>query len=175
MQFCPADAPDDSQVSDKHAVTWGQRLKTMIVFELICPKDHRFEGWFSSAEDFDGQQGRGLLSCPSCGHAGIRKLPTAKIRRSEHEPATQSVGRGRPGQMPVATMPQVTLSQLIDYVMANTEDVGQNFATEARRIFREEAPHRNIRGVASLEETEALVDEGVPVMPLPLPPKGDMH
>ncbi len=151
----------------------------MIVFELICPKQHRFEGWFSSADDFDTQQGRGMLSCPSCGHAEIKKLLTAKIRKSDSDstarPAQLPVPSQSGKQMPVATMPQVTLNQLIDYVMANTDDVGKEFAAEARKIFREEVPHRNIRGVASREETEALIDEGVPVMPLPVPPKGDWH
>lgn len=152
----------------------------MIVFELICPKEHRFEGWFSSSEDFDSQQGRGLLSCPSCGNAKIRKLPTAKIRKSESgttEERTPNLPVAADGsrQIPVATLPQVTLNQLIDYVMANTEDVGKGFAEEARKIHREEAPHRSIRGVATREETEALVEEGVPIMPLPVPPKEDWH
>ena len=57
----------------------------MIVFELICPKYHRFEGWFASPEDFDGQKRRGLLSCPSCGRSEIEKLPTAKIRTTGSE------------------------------------------------------------------------------------------
>ncbi|MBM3346844.1 MAG: DUF1178 family protein [Betaproteobacteria bacterium] len=151
----------------------------MIVFELICPKQHRFEGWFSSSVDFESQKGRGMLSCPSCGHAEIKKLPTAKIRKSESagavRPAEVPVNTQGGRQVPVATMPQVTLNQLIDYVMANTEDVGKEFAEQARRIHREEVPYRNIRGVASAEETEALIDEGVPVMPLPVPPKGDWH
>ena len=147
----------------------------MIVFELICPQHHRFEGWFSSSGDFETQQVRGMLSCPSCGNARIKKLPTAKIRKSESaQSAPPQVTEGGK-QLPVATMPQVTLNQLIDYVMANTDDVGKEFATEARRIFRNEVPHRNIRGVASREETEELIDEGVPVMPLPVPPKGDWH
>lgn len=147
----------------------------MIVFELICPQHHRFEGWFSSSDDFDTQQVRGMLSCPSCGNARIKKLPTAKIRKSDSVQATPPQVTEGGKQLPVATMPQVTLNQLIDYVMANTDDVGKEFAIEARRIFRNEVPHRNIRGVASREETEELIDEGVPVMPLPVPPKGDWH
>jgi hypothetical protein len=150
----------------------------MIVFELICDKQHRFEGWFASSVDFDSQQGRGLLTCPSCGDGEIKKLPTAKIRKAAEVAVERAAQREseQPGrQMPVASIPQPTLNQLIDYVLANTEDVGKQFATEARRIHRSEAPHRSIRGVASREETEELMDEGVPVMPLPLPPRGDWH
>lgn len=147
----------------------------MIVFELICPKHHRFEGWFGSSGDFDSQQGRGLLSCPSCGHAGIKKLPTAKIRKSAEVVTAREARPDGGKQMPVATLPQAALNQLLDYVLANTEDVGKEFASEARRIFRSETQSRSIRGVASREETEELLEEGVPVMPLPLPPRGDWH
>ena len=147
----------------------------MIVFELICPKHHRFEGWFASSGDFDSQQERGLLSCPNCGHAGIKKLPTAKIRKSAEVVVMREPEKDGGKQLPVATMPNATLNQLIDYVLANSEDVGGQFAAEARRIFRSEAPNRNIRGVASRQETEELLEEGVPVMPLPVPPREGWH
>jgi len=143
----------------------------MIVFELVCPKNHRFEGWFSSAEDFDGQKARGLLSCPNCGNADIRKLLTAKIGKSEVAAQTPS----GPQNLPVTNLTQAQLHQLIDHVLKNTEDVGNQFAAEARRIHREEAPQRAIRGVASGEETQELLEEGVPVLPLPIPDRGDWH
>lgn len=147
----------------------------MIVFELICVKQHRFEGWFASSVDFDSQQGRGLLTCPSCGDGDIKKLPTAKIRKAAETVVERAPEQDSGMQMTVANMPKPTLNQLIDYVLANTEDVGKQFATEARRIHRSEAPHRSIRGVASRQETEELIEEGVPVMPLPVPPRGDWH
>ena len=145
----------------------------MIVFELICPEHHRFEGWFASAGDFDGQKQRGLLSCPNCGHAGIEKLLTSKIRKME-QPLAPAVP-SKTKSLPVAAPSQVTLNEFIDHVLKNSEDVGTQFAAEARRIHREEAPVRSIRGVASREETEELLEEGVPVMPLPIPPQGDWH
>ena len=143
----------------------------MIVFELICPKQHRFEGWFASAGDFDGQKDRGLLSCPSCGRAEIEKLPTAKIRTTGPEvfPAVSEQLVPAPGQ------PPANLQELIDYVLMNTENVGRKFATEARRIHQREVPYRGIRGTASRQETEELLDEGIAVMALPIPPQNDWH
>jgi hypothetical protein len=143
----------------------------MIVFELICPDQHRFEGWFASAGDFDGQKSRGLLSCPSCGKGSVEKLLTAKIGRGEGTTAdlpVPAVG-GTPNQG------QVSLHEMIEHVLRNTENVGERFADEARAIHKEEAPSRAIRGTATRKETEKLLDEGVPIMPLPIPPKSDWH
>lgn len=147
----------------------------MIVFELICPRQHRFEGWFASAGDFDGQRDRGLLSCPTCGRSEIEKLPTAKIRKpvTEVMPEVRDAGAAAP-QVPAAQKPS-NLKELIDYVLMNADDVGKEFASEARRIHRLEVPHRNIRGTASREEAEELLDEGIPVMALPIPPQNDWH
>ncbi len=144
----------------------------MIVFELICTRQHRFEGWFASGEEFTGQRERGLLSCPSCGSAAVEKLPTAKIRMSDPEPAAapaqaKTTAVARPGPK--------DLNELIDYVLLNTEDVGPRFPEEARRMHREEAPRRDIRGVATREEAAELIEEGVPVLPLPIPPQGERH
>jgi len=139
----------------------------MIVFDLICKKQHRFEGWFASGEDFNTQQSRGLLTCPVCGGVHVEKLPAAKIRKpgAEAEPTGPGVGV-RPAQAQ-----QTDVSRLIDYVLAHSEDVGMKFAEEARKIHREEAPRRSIRGVASRSETEDLREEGVPVFTLPIPPQ----
>lgn len=151
----------------------------MIVFELICTKKHRFEGWFASAEDFDGQKARGLLECPVCSDKQVDKLLTAKIRKSAPEAVAQparvpAVPTGK--SVAVAGGPQVKdLGELVAYILSNTEDVGTEFANEARRIHYEQAPERAIRGVASREETEELLDEGITVMPLPVPPPGDWH
>ena len=148
----------------------------MIVFELICTKKHRFEGWFASAEDFDGQKARGLLECPVCSDKRVDKLLTAKIRKQA--PAAPARPEATPAGKSVAVTggPQVKdLGELVAYILSNTEDVGTEFANEARRIHYEQAPERAIRGVASREETEELLDEGITVMPLPVPPQGDWH
>jgi hypothetical protein len=140
----------------------------MIVFELICGARHRFEGWFASGEDFNAQKGRRLIACPQCGDDFVEKLPSARVRTTEAEaPRTQMPVPKGPGSVPSG------LSELIDHVLLNTEDVGKRFADEARRIHREEVPARGIRGTATGKEAQALVEEGVPVMPLPIPPKGE--
>jgi len=159
----------------------------MIVFELICPKHHRFEGWFASAGDFDGQKLRGLLSCPVCGNASIEKLPTARIGKAEvrqlearapearqPQPDTGAAKGNTPMQVAAAIAPE-KLHELIDFVLMNTENVGPDFPAEARRIHNQEAPHRSIRGVATRAETEELLEEGIKVMSLPIPPRDGWH
>ena len=144
----------------------------MIVFELICSDRHRFEGWFASGEDFDSQKARGLLSCPVCSDSSIEKLLTAKIGTPEVAAAQEEKALPVPAKQ--GERPR-NLSELIDYVLLNTENVGEKFPGEARRMHRKEVPHRNIRGVATHDETKELLEEGVPVMPLPIPPRGDWH
>jgi hypothetical protein len=142
----------------------------VIVFELICADRHRFEGWFASAGDFEGQKSRGLLSCPVCSDSSIEKLLTAKIGRPEAEPSRENA------QPPVAPAARSrTLHEVIDLILLNTEDVGEDFPAEARRIHYREVPQRNIRGLATGEETRDLLEEGIAVMPLPIPPHKDWH
>jgi len=146
----------------------------MIVYELICAEEHRFEGWFASPEAFEHQRDSALLACPICSSASVARLPSARIRRGspggEVESAPASSGAkpapAAPAGAPAAT---VTLAGFIDHVLRNTEDVGARFAEEARRIHHEEAPRRGIRGTANREDAEALADEGIAVFPLPIP------
>lgn len=141
----------------------------MIVFELICRHRHRFEGWFASAEDFDGQKGRRLLSCPVCGDSKIEKLLTAKIGHPEAEtPAAAQPSSVKPTQTR-------SVQEMIDYILLNTENVGKDFPSEARRIHRKEVRERSIRGIATGEETRDLLEEGIAVTPLPIPPREDWH
>jgi hypothetical protein len=142
----------------------------VIVFELICPDRHRFEGWFASAEDFESQKSRGLLSCPVCSDSSIQKLLTAKIGKPEAEPAGE---KAQPA--PAQAAPPGNLSELIDYVLLNTENVGKDFPAEARRIHHKEVAQRNIRGLATGEQTRDLLEEGIAVLPLPVPPRKDWH
>ena len=138
----------------------------MIVFDLICRDQHRFEGWFASGEDFVSQQNRGLLECPVCGGAHVEKLPTAKIRMQQ-EPSVSAQAVAEPSQ----EERRADLSRVIDYILTHSEDVGSSFAEEARKIYYQEAPQRSIRGVATRTEAEDLHEEGVPVFTLPVPPK----
>ena len=139
----------------------------MIVFELICADRHRFEGWFASAEDFEGQKARGLLSCPACGASRIEKLLTAKIGRPDAEAPASA--------QPAASAKPRSVDEMINAILLNTENVGKDFPAEARRIHRAQARERNIRGIATGEETRDLLEEGIAVMPLPIPPREDWH
>jgi hypothetical protein len=142
----------------------------LIVFELICAEEHRFEGWFGSGEEFERQRTGGLLACPICASATVRKLPAAKIRRPGIE-APASTGT----PPPVHNKQEVSLAAFVEHVLKSSEDVGRRFPEEARKIHYEEVPKRSIRGVASREEAESLVDEGIAVFPLPIPPQEDLH
>lgn len=141
----------------------------MIVFELGCENSHRFEGWFASNEDFERQVGRKLVSCPLCGNANISRLPHATHIRSG---ATERVARTpatalTPQQY--ANVGSEMLARLVEHIVENTEDVGAEFPEEARRIHYRESPERRIRGTASNDEVEALKDEGIEVVALPIP------
>jgi len=138
----------------------------MKVLNLQCAHKHGFEGWFGSEDEFQGQLERGLVECPICGDTGISKLPSApRLNLGASEPA-------KPKQEVIATADpsmQAKWLQMVRHVLANTEDVGERFAEEARRIHYGESEERNIRGQASPEETESLLEEGIGVLPLPIP------
>ncbi len=134
----------------------------MKVLNLRCAHDHRFEGWFGSDEDFESQSARGLVGCPACGDASISKLPSA--------PRLNVSGLKEEGAPPdrMAAL-QAAALQAVQQVMARTEDVGERFPEEARRIHYGEAEARGIRGQASAEDAQALRDEGIEVVSLPVP------
>jgi len=138
----------------------------MIVFDLICKDQHRFEGWFASGEDFTSQKSRGLLACPVCDGAHVEKLPAAKIRKQSEPAAPTPASAVQAGKTE-----QVDVSRIVDYILAHSEDVGKSFAEEARKIHYQETPQRSIRGVASRAEAEDLREEGIPVFSLPIPPQ----
>jgi hypothetical protein len=138
----------------------------MKVLNLQCSHSHSFEGWFASEDDFQGQLARGLVECPLCGDTGITKMlsaPRLNLGASQPEAARQDVV-----SMPDESL-QAAWMKMVRHVMANTDDVGERFAEEARRIHYGETEERSIRGQASREETEALIEEGIGVLPLPIP------
>jgi hypothetical protein len=136
----------------------------MKVLDLQCSAHHQFEGWFASEEDFQGQLGRGLVECPMCGDKAVeKKLSAPRL----------NFGAAAPGKQEVMTAPDARLQaawlKMVRHVMANTEDVGERFAEEARKIHYGETEERGIRGQATPEQTQALLEEGVEVLPLPIP------
>jgi hypothetical protein len=133
----------------------------MKVLDLQCPDGHRFEGWFASAEEFESQLSRKLVACPVCGATDVNRLPSAP--RLNLSGANDAPAKHDPAQW------QASVMRAIREVLEKTENVGERFAEEARRIHYNEAPARNIRGVASAEDAQALVEEGIDVMPLPVP------
>lgn len=138
----------------------------MKVIDLRCQSGHRFEGWFASDDDFLEQNGRGLIECPLCADKVVVRLPSA--------PRLNLSGAQPPAEQPAApaeesTALQARWMQMVRHVIATTEDVGEKFAEEARRIHYGETEERAIRGRASAEEREALQEEGIEVHPLPVP------
>ena len=167
----------------------------MKVLNLRCAQGHGFEGWFASEDDFQGQRQRGLLDCPLCGDRAVDKLPSAPRlnlsgARAPAGPAAASkaaqaarsaydaVAGGSPAAAPepaaVASAVPAELQALwlhtVRQVMERTEDVGERFPEEVRRMHYGETETRGIRGQASAEERAELADEGIEVLPLPLPP-----
>jgi hypothetical protein len=136
---------------------------TLKVFNLYCEHGHAFEGWFASAEAFDTQAAGGQVQCPVCGSTAIGKALSAP---------RLNLGAEQPQQRQVAAMPtneqlQALFLKMAREIVAGTENVGERFAEEARRIHYKEAPERGIRGVTSKEEADALEEEGIKVMPMP--------
>lgn len=146
----------------------------MKVYNLQCSAQHHFEGWFASEEDYASQLARGLLECPLCADKTVHKLPSApRLNLGAPEPQAAAAAPAAPAQELVAVdrtqALQAAWLQMARQIVAQTEDVGDRFAEEARKIHYGESEERGIRGQASREETEALLEEGITVMPLPLP------
>jgi hypothetical protein len=138
----------------------------MKIFDLQCEAGHRFEGWFASADEFAAQRAQGLVGCPACGAQEIERIPSAtRFNTGVPQPAPQD----SKGQDPLA-LAQKLYSRMLDELLTRSEDVGAEFPAEARRIHYHEAPERMIRGQASKEEHKELLDEGIPVLRMPVPP-----
>ncbi|MGR4867372.1 DUF1178 family protein [Variovorax sp. LARHSF232] len=142
----------------------------MKVLNLQCSHGHGFEGWFASNEAFEAQLSGGLVECPVCGGKDITKLLAA--------PRLNLGGGKAPAEPQAAQALQAQHQQqqqngrwlrAVRELMATTEDVGERFADEARKIHYGEVKERGIRGQATREETAALADEGIAVMQIALP------
>jgi len=141
----------------------------MKVLNLECGQGHAFEGWFASEEDFVAQRGRAQLQCPLCGDAAVTKrLSAPHVLRSGRRDLGEGLTESKPADA-LAREASAKWMSIARQIVAQTTDVGSNFAEEARRIHYGEAPERGIRGTATREETQALLEEGVGVMPFPIP------
>lgn len=149
----------------------------MIVFDLSCADGHRFEGWFGSSGDYESQQARGLVACPHCGSSEVSKAPMAPA-----VPAKGNAGAERlpaapdtPRQLANAPLPPQVRQALAALAKVQAEAlkkstwVGDRFAEESRAMHYGERAEAPIHGEASLAEAKALIEEGVPVAPLPFP------
>lgn len=141
----------------------------MIRYTLKCSSDHRFESWFASAEAFDKLHGAGLVACPDCGGSDVAKTlmaPGVRTARAETgtPPAAAPALRSDPSPL------EQKLVALRKHVEATSDYVGVQFATEARRMHDGEIPHRPIYGEAKPKEARQLIEDGVPVAPLPFLP-----
>lgn len=135
----------------------------MKVFDLHCKQGHAFEGWFASADAFDAQVAGGQVQCPACGSTAIGKaLSAPRLNLGAQAPQQRQATA-----MPTAEQMQTLYLKLAREIAAGTEDVGERFAEEARRIHYKEAPERGIRGVTSKQEAADLEDEGIKVLPMP--------
>jgi hypothetical protein len=161
----------------------------MIRYNLVCAKGHEFESWFANSAAYDKQARRGLLECPGCGSTKVEKaLMTprlAQTRKSdvvipappEAVAATEPAATAPPEPAaPVAMLsPQESelrakLKELRDHLVANSENVGQRFPEEARKMHYGEKKHRSIYGTASPDDAKALHEEGIEFAPLPVLP-----
>jgi hypothetical protein len=141
----------------------------MKVLDLQCAQQHSFEGWFGSEADFQDQLGRGLVECPLCGDVAVSKMLSApRLNLGAAKEPAQQQPRQELVAAPDKTM-QAAWMKMVRHVMANTEDVGARFPEEARRMHYGETGERGIRGQASADETQALLEEGIGVLPLPIP------
>ena len=141
----------------------------MIIYPLRCAEGHDFEGWFASAQACERQAAANQLQCPSCGSADVVKLPSAPhVHTGESPPAPDAAATAARRE---------AVAKLRDLILANTENVGRQFAEVARRIHYKEEESRNIRGQVTAEEAEGLREEGVETLTLPpnFFPTGEVH
>ncbi len=148
----------------------------MIKYALTCDSGHGFESWFEGSDAYDKLRKRGFVTCPACGSAKVEKqIMAPRVVNSEER---RALSRRKPKADVPVPQPMAMLSEeaqqmrrmireLHEKVKANTEDVGERFADEARKIHYGEVKEKAIRGRASFDEAKALHEEGIGVLPLP--------
>ena len=141
----------------------------MIRYTLSCKKGHEFESWFPSADAFDALSSIGKITCPECGSKEVEKAlmapgvrPAGKSDAKAADTASLTVPRNKR---------EAALAAIRAKVEAESDYVGLNFASEARAMHEGDTPHRSIYGEANAEDAKSLVEDGVPVAPLPFTPR----
>lgn len=146
----------------------------MIQYALKCSEGHTFDSWFKSAEAYDKLAVAGMVTCAVCGNAQVEKaIMTPRVRTARKTQAQPETVPPAADEISVATpTPDVekVLAELRRKVEENSDYVGKEFATEARKMHLGDAPERAIYGEAKPDEARALVEDGVPVAPLPFIP-----
>jgi len=135
----------------------------MIRYTLKCSDDHEFDSWFQSADAFDRLRGAGHVSCAVCGTSEVEKVLMAPAVRPARKAAAPLTAPATPVEEALAKMRRA--------IEENSDYVGMNFAAEARAIHEGEAPERSIYGEARADEAKKLIEDGVPVAPLPFLPR----
>lgn len=153
----------------------------MIVYDLSCGNGHHFEGWFGSSEEFSSQKSQGLLCCPQCGSTDVIKAPMApSVGKKGNQSCSSSTRVGADQTLsstPMANMPlppEVAtavekLAEAQAKALRNSKWVGKQFAEQSRAMHYGEQEHEAIHGEATANEAKDLLEEGVPVSPLPFP------
>jgi hypothetical protein len=152
----------------------------MIRYNLKCSDGHSFESWFQSASAFEALQGAGHVTCPECNSAKVSKMlmapaipkkgrVTAADRTAPAEGPDAAPAVQRPLSSP-ANPKEAAITALRREIEKTSEYVGGSFALEARKMHEGQSPERNIHGEARLEDAKKLIEEGIPILPLPFLP-----
>jgi hypothetical protein len=139
----------------------------VIKYSLVCEKEHDFEGWFGSSADYDKQRKRGFVECPHCGSKKISKAlmaPGVAGTKKSTDGPSKAMANLAP-QLPEEVVTKIR--EIKQHIEKNSENVGDKFPEEARKIHYGESEARGIYGKASVEEAVELAEEGVNVVPIP--------
>ncbi len=163
----------------------------MIHYSLVCDAAHEFDGWFRDSATFDAQASSGVVVCPHCHSTNIAKavmaphvarnfFPSASVVEKRQPSCARRQDEGQQESQPVALLDErhaqlrAMIRELHETLKASTEDVGERFPSEARKIQDGDAPPRAIRGRASLAEAKSLLEDGIEILPFPgLPGEGN--
>jgi hypothetical protein len=142
----------------------------MKVLDLRCGAGHGFEGWFASESDYEQQRVDGRIECPLCGDAAIARRPSAPRLNLSGARAPQGEGAQEPSAAEQARQQQAAArwTQAVEALVRETEDVGERFPEEARRIHYGEVPSKGIRGQATAAQRADLLEEGIETVALPM-------